>query len=33
MQLYEKCSKHDQATAWKAKLGMPDLPSDVFAQP
>ena len=29
--LYEAWGKPDQATAWKAKVGMPDLPADVFA--
>jgi serine/threonine protein kinase/tetratricopeptide (TPR) repeat protein len=33
IQLYEDWNKHDQATAWKTKLGMPDLPADVFAHP
>jgi hypothetical protein len=33
VRLYEQWSKPDQATAWKAKLGMPDLPADVFARP
>ena len=31
--LYEDWGRPDQATAWKAKLGMPDLPADVFARP
>jgi hypothetical protein len=31
IRLYEEWNKPDQATAWKAKLGMPDLPGDVFA--
>jgi hypothetical protein len=31
--LYEEWNQPDQATAWKAKLGMPDLPADVFARP
>jgi serine/threonine protein kinase/tetratricopeptide (TPR) repeat protein len=33
IRLYERWNKPDQATAWKAKLGMPDLPADVFARP
>jgi serine/threonine protein kinase len=33
VRLYEEWSKPDQATAWKAKLEMPDLPSEVFARP
>ena len=33
VRLYEAWDKTDQATAWKAKLGMPDLPADVFARP
>jgi hypothetical protein len=28
--LYEEWGKRDQATAWKARLGMPDLPTRVF---
>jgi eukaryotic-like serine/threonine-protein kinase len=31
--LYEAWGKLDQATTWKAKLGLPDLPADVFAAP
>jgi hypothetical protein len=31
--LYEAWNQPDRATAWKAKLGMPDLPADVFARP
>jgi tetratricopeptide (TPR) repeat protein len=31
--LYEAWNKPEQAAAWKAKLGMPDLPADVFARP
>jgi tetratricopeptide (TPR) repeat protein/tRNA A-37 threonylcarbamoyl transferase component Bud32 len=31
--LYEIWGKPEQATAWKAKLGMHDLPADVFAAP
>jgi serine/threonine protein kinase len=33
VRLYEAWGKSDQAKAWKAKLGMPDLPADVFATP
>jgi hypothetical protein len=33
VKLYEAWGKPDQAAAWKAKLGMPDLPADVFARP
>jgi hypothetical protein len=33
IRLYEACGQLDQAAAWKAKLGMPDLPADVFARP
>jgi hypothetical protein len=33
IRLYEACGNLDQATAWKAKLGMPDLPTEVFARP
>jgi eukaryotic-like serine/threonine-protein kinase len=33
IRLYESWGKPDQAMAWKAKLGMPDLPADVFARP
>jgi hypothetical protein len=33
VRLYDGCNKPDQAAAWKAKLGMPDLPADVFARP
>jgi serine/threonine protein kinase/tetratricopeptide (TPR) repeat protein len=33
MKLYEAWGKPDQAAAWKAKLGMSDLPADVFARP
>jgi hypothetical protein len=28
--LYEDWGKPAKATAWKAKLGMPDLPAEVF---
>jgi eukaryotic-like serine/threonine-protein kinase len=31
--LYEAWDEPEQATAWKAKLGLPDLPADVFTQP
>ena len=30
VRLYEAWGKPEQAAAWKAKLGMPDLPADVF---
>src|SRR5262249_38890110 len=33
VKFYEAWGKPDQATAWKVKLGMPDLPADVFARP
>jgi hypothetical protein len=33
VQLYEAWGKPDQATAWKAKIEMPDRPADVFAAP
>jgi hypothetical protein len=33
VRLYEEWGKPDQATAWKTKVGMPDLPADVFAAP
>jgi tetratricopeptide (TPR) repeat protein len=33
VQLYEAWGKPDQTAAWKAKLGMPDLPADVFVRP
>jgi hypothetical protein len=33
VRLYEAWDKPEQATAWKAKLGMLDLPPNVFAQP
>jgi eukaryotic-like serine/threonine-protein kinase len=32
VQLYEVWNKPDQATAWKVKLDLPDLPDDVFAR-
>ena len=31
--LYEGWSRPGEADAWKARLGMPDLPADVFARP
>ena len=33
VRLYEGWSKPDQAAVWKARLGMPDLPAEVFAHP
>ena len=33
VRLYEAWGKPEQATEWKAKLGMPDLPAEVFARP
>jgi hypothetical protein len=33
IRLYEAWGKPEQAARWKAKLGMPDLPTDVFARP
>jgi serine/threonine protein kinase len=33
VRLYEEWNKPEQAAAWKAKLGMPDLPAEVFARP
>jgi tetratricopeptide (TPR) repeat protein len=33
IQLYEVWGQPEKAAAWKAKLGMPDLPADVFARP
>jgi hypothetical protein len=33
IRLYESWGRPDQATTWKAKLGVPDLPADVFARP
>ncbi len=33
VQLYEAWNQHERAAAWKSKLGMPDLPKDVFARP
>jgi hypothetical protein len=32
IRLYEAWGKYEKATEWKAKLGMPDLPVEVFAQ-
>jgi hypothetical protein len=31
--LYEEWGKPAQAATWKSKLGMPDLPADVFVLP
>ena len=31
--LYEGWGRPEEAAAWKVKLGMPDLPADVFARP
>jgi hypothetical protein len=33
VRLYEEWGKPEQAAAWKARLGMPDLPAEVFARP
>jgi hypothetical protein len=33
VRLYEALGKREEARAWKAKLGLTDLPADVFAQP
>jgi tetratricopeptide (TPR) repeat protein len=33
IRLYEEWNQPEQATAWKAKLGMPDLPAEVLAPP
>jgi hypothetical protein len=33
VRLYEGWGKADQATAWKARLGLADLPQDVFTRP
>ena len=33
VRLYEAWGKPEQAAAWKAKLGLTDLPADVFARP
>ena len=31
--LYQQWGQPEKAAAWKARLRMPDLPADVFAQP
>ena len=31
--LYETWGRAEKATDWKAKVGMPDLPADVFGRP
>jgi hypothetical protein len=33
VRLYEDWGKAERAAMWKAKLGVPDLPADVFARP
>jgi hypothetical protein len=33
VRLYEAWGKPEQAAAWKARLGIPDLPADVFDRP
>ena len=33
VRLYEDWGKAERAALWKARLGMPDLPADVFARP
>jgi serine/threonine protein kinase/tetratricopeptide (TPR) repeat protein len=33
VRLYGQWNKPDQATAWKTRLGMPDLPADVYVRP
>ncbi len=33
VRLYEHRNKPDEAKAWKVKLGMPDLPVEVFTRP
>jgi hypothetical protein len=33
VRLYEAWGKPDEANGWKKKLGLEDLPEDVFAQP
>jgi eukaryotic-like serine/threonine-protein kinase len=33
VRLYEDWGKAERAAMWKAKLGLPDLPADVFARP
>jgi hypothetical protein len=33
VQLYESWGRPEKAAVWKAKLGLTDLPNDVFAGP
>jgi hypothetical protein len=33
MQLYQAWGQPEKAAAWKARLGLADLPADVFARP
>jgi hypothetical protein len=33
VRLYQAWDCPDQVTMWEAKLGMPELPTDVFARP
>ncbi len=33
VRLYEALGKREKAAAWKAKLGLTELPADVFVQP
>jgi hypothetical protein len=33
VRLYEGWGQPEKAATWKSKLGMPDLPADVFARP
>jgi len=33
VQLYEAWGKSEKAAEWRARLGLTDLPADVFAQP
>jgi hypothetical protein len=33
VRLYEVWDKPEQAAAWKTRLGLADLPDDVFARP
>jgi hypothetical protein len=33
VRLYEAWGRPDEAAEWKAKLGMPDLPAEIFARP
>jgi hypothetical protein len=33
VQLYEAWNRPDRAAAWKARLGLTDLPAEVFARP